>query len=87
MFLRLHFLKTSVIQPVQAKTNYQKSLTKEMFVPLLQTVVDSCSKKEVLINGFKVCGLRLFRPNNMDYSNCVASVNQPDNTSTSETNV
>ncbi|CAG5049945.1 unnamed protein product [Parnassius apollo] len=51
------------------------------------TVVDSCSKKETLINGFRVTGLCPFEPNNVDFSKCIARVNQPDDTPTSEKNV
>ena len=64
------------------KNNYQKSLTKETFAQLLKAVIDSCSKKETLINGFRVSGLWPFEPNNVDFSKCITRVNQPDDTST-----
>lgn len=69
-----------------AANNYQTSLTKETFAPLLKTVVGSCSKKETLINGFRVSGLYPFEPNNVDFRKCIASVNRIDVTTASETN-
>lgn len=55
-----------------AANNYQASLTKEHFAPLLKTVVESCAKKDTLINGFRICGLYPFDPDNVDYSKCIA---------------
>lgn len=52
-----------------AGNNHQVSLTKEKFAPLLKKVLASCAKPETLINGFRICGLHPFQPDNVDYSN------------------
>ncbi|KAH9632239.1 hypothetical protein HF086_002874 [Spodoptera exigua] len=58
--------------------NYQENLNKESFAPLLKKVVDSCAKKETLINGFRVTGLYPFEADNVDYSKCL-SIKKPEN--------
>lgn len=50
--------------------NYQETLNKESFAPLLKKVVDSSTKKETLINPFE--------PDNLDYSKCL-STKKPEN--------
>lgn len=63
-----------------AGNNHQVSLTKEKFAPLLKKVVASCAKPETLINGFRICGLHPFQPDNVDYSKCIAKQSTSDDT-------
>ena len=50
------------------KANINKKMNKLSFTPILKTVVDSCIKKESIVNGFRACGLFSFDPNAIDYT-------------------
>ncbi|XP_031359109.1 eukaryotic translation initiation factor 5B-like [Photinus pyralis] len=50
-----------------------ESLTKLSFAPLLDEVVKSSAKPDILVNGFKACGLYPLNADAIDYSKCLGS--------------
>ncbi|XP_055642685.1 uncharacterized protein LOC129779303 [Toxorhynchites rutilus septentrionalis] len=48
-------------------------LSLKIFPSLLQKAIDSGIKKSSIVNGFRVCGLYPFGPENVDFSKCLAS--------------
>ena len=53
--------------------NPEKILNKVTFAPLLQEVITSVIRPELLINGFRACGLYPFDPNAIDFSKCLGA--------------
>lgn len=51
-------------------------LNKTSFAPLLEKVVTEVIQPNILINGFRACGLFPFSPDNVDYSKCLGGTNK-----------
>ena len=53
------------------RNNLTKTLTKEDFGPVLAKTLEKHIDKDMVINGFKACGLYPWNPNAIDYSKCL----------------
>lgn len=51
--------------------NPTEDITKEKFASILKRVVDKVIRPEILINGFRACGLYPWDPNSIDYTKCL----------------
>lgn len=51
--------------------NPNSTVTKNDFAPILDKVLNSTIKPEVLINGFRACGLFPWNVNNIDFKKCL----------------
>ena len=68
--LKTNWRKT-VLEWKSIPENFDKTLSKETFAPLVKLTLERTSLESSIINGFKACGLYPFEPNNVDYSKCV----------------
>ena len=71
--LKSNWRKT-VLEWKSEPDNFNKSLTKENFAPLVKMTLDKGDLQSSVINGFRACGLYPYDPNNVDYSKCVQNV-------------
>lgn len=61
-------------------SNQNKGITKLNFAPILYEVVTASLRPDILINGFRTCGLCPFNPDSINYSKCLGkyTVIQPE---------
>lgn len=59
------------------RKNLDKKITRVDFAPILKTVVDTCLKADMIINGFRTCGLCPFNPSAIDFSKCLGKMAKP----------
>lgn len=66
-----------------------QSITKQNFAPILNETVIQSLKPDILINGFRACGLCPFNPNAIDYTKCLgtSTLNVPETDTIAEDSV
>lgn len=53
------------------RSNLTEELSKKEFAGLLKVVISKSIRPEIIINGFKACGLYPWNPNSIDFSKCL----------------
>lgn len=67
------------------RTHPTENLDKKHFASLLKTVIEDSVKPQIIINGFRACGLYPWNPDAIDYSKCLGgTTNKPLNTDKSK---
>ncbi|KAF2889645.1 hypothetical protein ILUMI_16528, partial [Ignelater luminosus] len=53
------------------RENPEKDVTKETFPPILQCVLEKSINPNIIVNGFRTCGLNPWNPDAINYSKCL----------------
>lgn len=68
------------------RSHPSEELTKKHFADILKCVIETSVRPEIIINGFRACGLYPWDPYAIDYTKCLGKIsNKQDNTNQIET--